>query len=75
MNATSIASWAAANKALSLAFLLIMSGGLYLVIYEPDYSECEQDTRCLTIAYQVQEDYQVWDTNPSNWRINWLDIG
>ena len=64
MNAMSIVSWAAANKALSLVFMLLMSGGFYLLIYEPDYSECEQDTRCLTIAYQVQEDYQIWDTNP-----------
>ena len=60
----SIVSWAAANKALSLVFMLLMSGGFYLLIYEPDYSECDQDKRCLTIAYQVQEDYQVWDTNP-----------
>ena len=45
MNAMSIVSWAAANKALSLVFMLLMSGGFYLLIYEPDYSECDQDKR------------------------------
>ena len=64
MDANSIATWAAANRAFLLVFLLLMGGGFYLLIYEPDYSECQQDKRCLTIAYQVQEDYQVWETNP-----------
>ena len=35
-------------------------------MYEPDYDLCEEDKNCLTIAYQVQEDYQVWDNNPQH---------
>ena len=59
------AQWAAANKAISIAVMLVLGGGgFYLLVYEPDYEECDPDKNCLTIAYQVQEDYQVWDTNP-----------
>lgn len=66
MNVDDVTSWAQANKAISISILLLLGGGFYLLMYEPDYDSCEEGKNCLTIAYQVQEDYQVWDSNPQH---------
>jgi len=56
MEKTSWAGWAKANKALLLAGLVLSATVLYL-IFDINYEQCDDEDNCITIAFEVQDDY------------------
>ena len=56
MEKTSWAGWAKANKALLLAGLVLSATVLYL-IFDINYEQCDDQDNCITIAFEVQDDY------------------
>ena len=65
MKAEEIGSWAMANKALLMAGLVFSAGVLYL-IFDVNYESCDDEDNCLTIAFEVQDTYLIWDKNPQH---------
>ena len=65
MRAEEIGSWAMANKALLMAGLVFSAGVLYL-IFDVNYESCDDEDNCLTIAFEVQDTYLIWDKNPQH---------
>ena len=59
MEKTSWAGWAKANKALLLAGLVLSATVLYLIfdIFDINYEQCDDEDNCITIAFEVQDDY------------------
>lgn len=61
--------WTTASKEkqwISIVILLILMVGVFMGVSEQDDGECSEGKNCLTIAYQVQEDYSNLDTNPQH---------
>ena len=56
MEKTTLAGWAKANKALLLAGLVLSATVLYL-IFDINYEQCDDEDNCITIAFEVQDDY------------------
>ena len=65
MRAEEIGSWAVANKAFLMAGLVFSAGVLYL-IFDVNYESCDDEENCLTIAFEVQDTYLIWDKNPQH---------
>ena len=65
MKKAEITDWAMANKAFLMAGIVFSAAVLYL-IFDVNYDQCDDDENCITIAYQVQDTYLIWDKNPQH---------
>ena len=65
MKRAEVTDWAMANKAILMAGIVFSAGVLYL-IFDVNYDQCDDDEDCITIAYQVQDTYLIWDKNPQH---------
>ncbi|MBL11772.1 MAG: hypothetical protein CMB46_03060 [Euryarchaeota archaeon] len=65
MKRAEITDWAMANKAFLMAGIVVSAAVLYL-IFDVNYDQCEDDENCITIAFQVQDTYLIWDKNPQH---------
>ena len=53
------------QAALLMAGLVFSAGVLYL-IFDVNYESCDDEDNCLTIAFEVQDTYLIWDKNPQH---------
>ena len=65
MQATAITEWALKNKAILMVGLVLSATALYLA-FDVNYKECEDKNNCLTVAFEVQDTYLIWDKNPQH---------
>ena len=65
MRTEEIKSWAVTNKAFLMAGIIFSATVLYL-IFDVNYESCEDEENCLTIAFEVQDTYLIWDKNPQH---------
>ena len=65
MNAATITDWAVKNKAILMVGLVLSATVLYLVL-DVNYEKCEDKDNCLTVAFEVQDTYLIWDKNPQH---------